>query len=166
MLKLISVAVASLWLAGCATVTRGTTDQLQITSEPAAAEVKTSLNHQCITPCTITVSRKDEFAVTFDKAGYKQQTINVKTQLAGSGAAGFAGNILLGGIVGMGVDAATGSTLEHVPNPVHAVLLREGPARREPPAKRGRKPRDRKVITEPVEPDTGAPITSPVAPAS
>ncbi|MGO4571063.1 hypothetical protein [Microvirga sp. 2TAF3] len=46
----------------------------------------------------------------------------IQTRVAGAGAAGFAGNVLIGGIVGMGVDAATGSTLEHYPNPVTASL--------------------------------------------
>ena len=32
--------------------------------------------------------------------------------------AGFAGNLLPGGIIGMGVDAAAGATPEHAPNPV------------------------------------------------
>ena len=76
----------------------------------------------CVTPCTFEVSRKAEFIVKLEADGYKTQEIPVKTQLAGGGAAGFAGNILLGGVVGMAVDAGTGSTLEHVPNPVHAAL--------------------------------------------
>jgi len=42
------------------------------------------------------------------------------------------GNILLGGIIGMGADAATGATLEHVPNPVSATLV---PISRPPAAK-------------------------------
>ena len=46
----------------------------------------------------------------------------VQTRVAGSGAAGFAGNVLIGGIIGMGVNAATGSTLEHYPSPVTASL--------------------------------------------
>lgn len=109
-------------LSGCATVTRGTTNQIQIVSEPSGATARTSLGHQCSTPCTLQVGRKDEFSVTYSMPGYAEQTVVVKTQLAGAGAAGFAGNVIAGGIVGMGVDAATGSTLEHVPNPVSAVL--------------------------------------------
>lgn len=53
------------------------------------------------------------------------------TKVAGAGVAGFAGNLVVGGIVGMGVDAVTGSTLEHFPNPVFASLL---PLRNVPPA--------------------------------
>jgi membrane-bound inhibitor of C-type lysozyme len=122
MRHLFILSLAGLTLAGCATVTRGTTNQVQIVSEPSGALARTSLGHQCSTPCTLQLSRKDEFSVTFAMPGYEEQTIVVKTQIAGAGAAGFAGNVLVGGVIGMGVDAATGSTLEHVPNPVSAVL--------------------------------------------
>jgi hypothetical protein len=46
----------------------------------------------------------------------------MKTKLAGTGAAGFAGNIVAGGVVGMVVDASTGATLEHSPNPITVKL--------------------------------------------
>lgn len=137
--RLIGVCVGCLLtLGGCATVTRGTTNQVQIVSDPPGAQARTSMGHQCATPCTLTMSRKDEFSVVVSKEGYLDQTVAVRTQLAGAGAAGFAGNVLAGGIVGMGVDAVTGSTLEHVPNPVSVVLqpiARSQPAR---PAPRGR----------------------------
>ena len=110
-------------MAGCATVTRGTTNQVQVQSEPPRAQARTSLNHVCTTPCTLQVPRRTEFSVVFSKPGYQDQIIDVKTQIAGTGAAGFAGNVLVGGVVGMGVDAYTGATLEHVPNPVRAQLV-------------------------------------------
>lgn len=136
-MRVFFAAAAALSLAGCATVTRGTTDQIQIQSEPSGANVRTSMSQTCTTPCTLQVSRKDEFTVVFEKPGYVTQEVQVKTQIAGSGAAGFAGNILVGGVIGMGVDAATGSTLEHVPNPVRATLQPAGrgaarPSRRAP----------------------------------
>ncbi|MFL6797331.1 MAG: hypothetical protein ACJ8F3_07955 [Xanthobacteraceae bacterium] len=56
------------------------------------------------------------------KPGYIGQQVEVKTRIADSGAAGLAGNIIAGGVVGLGVDAATGAALEHVPNPVIVVL--------------------------------------------
>lgn len=118
-------------LGGCASVTRGWSEQVQITSEPEGADVRTSLSQACTTPCTLTVSRKDEFSVSFAKPGYRPQTVQVGTRVAGAGVAGFAGNVLVGGIVGMGVDAASGATLEHWPNPVVAVLQPAGPARQQ-----------------------------------
>lgn len=144
-------ALAGLSLAGCATVTRGTTNQVQIVSQPSGATARTSLGHQCNTPCTLQMGRKDEFSVTFTMPGYEEQTVNVKTQLAGAGAAGFAGNVLVGGIVGMGVDAVTGSTLEHLPNPV-TVVMQPVPQAAAPQ----RAPRPAKPRPAPAEPEPAA----------
>lgn len=69
------------------------------------------------------MNRKSEFVVSFSKGGYEDMQVPVSTRIAGAGAAGFAGNVLIGGVIGMGVDAATGSTLEHYPNPVLASLV-------------------------------------------
>ena len=139
MTRFLILALAAASMAGCATVTRGTTSQVQIHSEPPGAQVRTSLNHVCTTPCTLQVPRRSEFSVVFSKPGFQDQTVDVKTQIAGRGAAGFAGNVLVGGVVGMGVDAYTGATLEHVPNPVRADLVPIAPApqmRRERPRRR------------------------------
>jgi hypothetical protein len=152
------IGVAGLALAGCATVTRGTTNQMQIVSQPTGATARTSLGHQCTTPCTLQVSRKDEFAVTFTMPGFEEQTVSVKTQLAGAGAAGFAGNVILGGVIGMGVDAATGSTLEHVPNPVSVVMTPVAkPAATRPTRQVRPSPRPRPA------PPAQAPVTAPAA---
>lgn len=118
---LLSAAVV---LAGCASITRGHQNQVQIVSSPPGATARTSLGHTCVTPCTLQFSRKDEFSVVFTLAGYETREVPVRTQLASEGAAGFAGNILVGGVVGMAVDAASGATNEHCPNPVSVTLRR------------------------------------------
>ncbi len=121
-LSILAILAGSLSLGACATVTRGTTEQITFDSQPPAA-MRTSTGLTCpTTPCTLEVNRKSEFIATFSKEGYESQDVMVQTRVAGSGAAGFAGNILIGGLVGMGVDAATGSTLEHFPNPVTVSL--------------------------------------------
>lgn len=126
MRRVLVAASCGLTVAGCASITRGLNEQIQFTSYPSEASVRTSTGFQCVTPCTLQVGRKDEFTVVFSKADYVSQEVPVRTQVAGSGAAGFAGNIVLGGVIGMGVDAATGAALEHCPNPVSVILLRTG----------------------------------------
>ena len=143
---------AATLLAGCATVTRGVDSQIQVRSEPAGAEVRTSLSQTCTTPCTLKVSRKDEFSVLISKDGFKPVEVEVKNRIAGEGAAGFAGNVLIGGVVGMGVDAATGATLEHYPNPID-VTLEPLPRSRPAPASKPQRPR-------------GAPAPAPASPAA
>ncbi|TBW32254.1 translation initiation factor 2 [Siculibacillus lacustris] len=124
-LKLVfSLIAGAITLGGCATVTRGMSEQVNFTSEPSGAAVRTSIGLACpATPCTFDISRKSAFTAIFTLPGYVQQEINVTTDVAGNGAAGFAGNILLGGLIGMGTDVATGATLNHTPNPVNALMV-------------------------------------------
>jgi hypothetical protein len=63
-----------------------------------------------------------DITVTVNKEGYEPQIIALTKEIPGTGAAGFAGNLLLGGVVGMGVDAVTGAALDHRPNPVIVTL--------------------------------------------
>ncbi|MEL6967677.1 MAG: translation initiation factor 2 [Pseudomonadota bacterium] len=116
-------------LTSCATVTRGTTSDVVINYSPADAKVVTSLNHTCnASPCLLTVSRKKTFTVTASKPGFETQTVFVGTKVTGNGAAGIAGNVLIGGVVGIGVDAATGAARDHFPNPVNITLQPKGSA--------------------------------------
>ncbi len=70
--------------------------------------------------------------MTVTKEGYEPQVIPLTKEIPGTGAAGFAGNLLLGGLVGMGVDAATGAALDHKPNPVIVTLQPIAPASSRP----------------------------------
>lgn len=112
------VAVAALAVQGCATITRGTTEAWTVESEPIGAEVTLSSGESCTTPCTLTKKRKDPFMVTVEKEGYETVRTQIQSQVAGAGAAGMAGNVLVGGIIGVGVDAASGATKELKPNPL------------------------------------------------
>ncbi len=143
MYRVLSTCALAMALGGCATITRGTTDQVQIRSTPDGARATTSMAQSCVTPCTLTVGRKDEFTVHYEKDGFTPQDVDVKTQIAGAGAgaAGFAGNILLGGVVGMGADAATGATLKHVPNPVNVYLAPVRPQAASPRTRAKRTPK-------------------------
>ena len=136
-MRLMCVLMLAALSGGCATVTRGTDNTIGFDSRPSQAEVRTSNGLGCVTPCSLVVKRNEEFIATFSKPGYRSQQVEVKTQLAGAGAAGLAGNVLIGGIVGIGVDAVTGAANEHTHNPVSVVLepLSKGapPVKRPPP---------------------------------
>ncbi|WP_298815406.1 translation initiation factor 2 [uncultured Roseibium sp.] len=121
-------AALALGLSACATATRGTNETVMVYASPEGAQVATSVGLTCTTsPCSLKVSRKQEFSVTVSKEGYKTQTVHVGTKVAPGGVAGLAGNVVLGGVVGMGVDAASGATLDHFPNPVLVELVPDNP---------------------------------------
>jgi hypothetical protein len=98
----------------------------------------------CTTPCAVVAKRSADITVTIAKEGYEPQVIPLTKDISTNGGAGFAGNILLGGVVGMGVDAATGAALDHKPNPVIVTLQPNKPP---PPPPRAVKPRKKPAPT-------------------
>ena len=129
------VGVATM-LGGCATLSRGTSDEVAVISDPPGAAVTTSLGTGCAaTPCTLQVGRRDAFSVTVSKPGYESRTVQVATRLSGAGAALASENITTAGL-GLAVDAATGATLEHVPGAVSVTLRSLEPASAATPPRR------------------------------
>jgi hypothetical protein len=120
-MKAIFAAALCVALGGCASVTRGWDEQIAVDSTPAGVNAVvsgTSYPQPCITPCSIKVKRADDISISFQKEGFEPQVVNLTKEIASTGAAGFAGNILLGGGVGMIVDGVSGAALDHKPNPV------------------------------------------------
>jgi len=113
-------------LPSCATITRGTTQAFTITSAPPGAEARLSNGLSCETPCSLEVKRRPGFVVTVEKEGYRPVQANVISTISGGGGAAMAGNVVLGGIIGAGVDASNGSLNELTPNPLHVMLEEVG----------------------------------------
>jgi len=123
LIKLGLALTVILFASGCATITRGTTEAFVIESEPPGAEVRLSTGETCETPCTLEKKRKHNFTIDLEKEGYEPVSVSVVSQVAGAGAAGMAGNVVFGGLIGAGVDAGTGATKELKPNPVEVTLV-------------------------------------------
>ena len=141
-MRLFLAAAIALSCAGCASVTRGTTENISISSTPAGATAEiTGLDvpTACVTPCVVQAKRSADITVTVNKEGYEPQIIPLTKEVPPTGAAGFAGNVLLGGVVGMGVDAVTGAALDHKPNPVIVTLQPIAPAHPRPAKPRHQK---------------------------
>ena len=124
MKKIIAISLI-LTTTACATITRGTKQGFSVNSEPSGAHVEFSSGQSCTTPCTLKVPRKDDFTLTINKDGYKEVKTNAVGQVSGSGGWALAGNIFLGGIIGLAVDFATGSARDIVPNPINANLEKQ-----------------------------------------
>ncbi len=125
-MRITAVVALAASLSACATITRGTTEAWSVETTPGGAAVKTSSGFSCDqTPCTFKIPRKGAFDVTITKSGYKTVNTRVETQVAGGGGAGMAGNVLVGGLIGVGVDAASGAMLEHKPNPLKVTLEKQ-----------------------------------------
>jgi hypothetical protein len=120
---LCGLTAASLLLPACATITRGTSQKFTIETSPSEADIKLSTGQTCVSPCTLNLKRKSQFVVTASKEGYKTQETEVHGKVSGGGAAGFAGNAIFGGLIGAGVDAASGAAMSLEPNPLKLTLV-------------------------------------------
>jgi hypothetical protein len=126
-LKIAVALCAALSLPACATITRGSSQQFTVQSEPSGASVSTSNGFQCdATPCTFRMPRKDPFRATVSLDGYVTQEVDVTSGISGEGGAGLAGNLIFGGIVGGVVDANSGAMNDLKPNPLMVILVPEG----------------------------------------
>lgn len=124
MIAPIVLALAVLFFSGCATVTRGTKDTLVVESDPAGADVRLSTGQIGKTPSSFKLKRGDALTVTISKEGYETVNVNVTPQIVGAGAAGMAGNVLVGGLIGAGVDAWSGAMKDLKPNPVRVTMVK------------------------------------------
>jgi len=117
------LGAACVLLSACATITRGTNQNFVVESSPSEAQVKLSTGQTCVTPCTLRMKRKSEFVVTVAKDGYQTQETHVHGVVKGGGAAGVAGNVIFGGVIGAGIDASNGSMMNLKPNPLTVTLV-------------------------------------------
>ncbi len=121
-LKTVLLSILAL-SAGCATITRGTREVIEINSDPVGAIITLSNGQTGKTPATFELKRKGIYIVTIEKEGYESVQLTVQGTVSGGGAAGMAGNVVAGGIIGIGVDAVTGATKNLKPNPINVKLV-------------------------------------------
>lgn len=109
--------------AACATVVGGTTQDVLVESEPRGAECKVdrlgaNLGVVRPTPGRVNISRsKDNVVVSCTLDGYEQSNEVLVSSFTGA----TLGNILIGGLVGVVVDAASGANNKY-PDRVMVVL--------------------------------------------
>ena len=109
-------------LSSCATITRSSEEVFQVDSTPQDATVKLSNGMSAKTPASFKVKRRDPLDVTVSKTGYKTREVRVESQIDSAGGTAMAGNVLVGGIIGVAIDAGSGAMYAHKPNPLHIVL--------------------------------------------
>ena len=109
-------------LPGCATITRGTTQEIAVDSTPQGARVETTGGAAYTTPFAVKLKRNIGHSLAFSKAGYQPAKAVVTPAISGGGAAGMAGNLLVGGIIGGAIDAGSGAMYDLSPSHVHVVM--------------------------------------------
>src|SRR5262245_59214339 len=119
-----SLAAAAALAAGCATITTSSHQSLEVTTEPAGAICKitrgaTALGVVNPTPGKVDIAKgSGRLSVACGKEGYLPASAEAEAQIQGM----TLGNILLGGLVGVAVDASSGA-MYFYPGSVRVVLV-------------------------------------------
>jgi hypothetical protein len=112
--QLAAIAAAGIALSGCASIIKGTTQSILITTPPTTGAycVLTSKEGSwtVTTPGPVKVDKtKDDILIRCTKAGFQDATASIPSDFEGW----TLGNLILGGVIGVGVDAATGAMNEY-----------------------------------------------------
>lgn len=116
-LSFVTASIALATASGCASIVKGTSQSVTVSTDPTAATCHLSREGQPLgvvnpTPGTVQVGKASgTISILCKKTGYQ----DAAGTLASSFQAMTFGNILLGGIIGVAVDAASGAMHEYPP---------------------------------------------------
>ena len=134
-LAALGVVFCSANLAACGTITQGTSQDIAVTSTPEGAHCDFTRKGQLIgaidrTPGSVTVDKtKHDIMLTCALPGYQTASANLES---GYGIGTF-GNIIFGGLIGWGIDEASGAVNKY-PTSAHVTFVPLGTAEVTPPA--------------------------------
>ena len=106
-------------VSGCATIVHlGGNEELSVSSEPAGAKVVIDGTERGVTPLATKVERKKDHAVVLTKEGFEENQSRVESHLSWW----VAGNVILGGLIGILVDVLSGGGYTIEPDAVAVTL--------------------------------------------
>jgi len=108
----------SLIMSGCATIVNGTSQKIQVTSDPADATILVDEKSSYTTPVKLRLERRRDHTLVFSREGYESQTIKLLHVISEA----VAGNTLCWGPLGWVFDICAGTQYKLQPSPVHVVL--------------------------------------------
>ena len=96
-------------LSSCASIITGSSDSVEVRSSPTGAAFVTNTGHRGTTPATITIPDDISLQVSYTMDGYKDVTITLPPRMSGW----FLANLIIGGIIGIIIDLASGNWRVH-----------------------------------------------------
>jgi hypothetical protein len=112
-----AVCLLAVFTVNCGSIVHQTTQQVRVSSEPAGAAVTVACGDvhndpKLVTPAVVTLHRKPEYCgVKLNKEGYAEKELKFGRKMSGW----YLGNVLVGGIIGLVVDAANGAMWNRTP---------------------------------------------------
>jgi CRISPR/Cas system-associated exonuclease Cas4 (RecB family) len=114
----LTLALALTTLAGCATIVHGGSQEIGLSSMPAAARVLVDGKPLGATPIVAKLSRKTGHVIRMELDGYQPFEANITRAVSGWAW----GNLVFGGIIGIAVDQSSGGMYKLTPAQVAGQL--------------------------------------------
>jgi hypothetical protein len=122
LLRPLSVALVIALLPGCASIIHGSSQEIALQSNPSGAAVAVNGVRNAQTPATLSLPRKSAHSLEVTLDGYRPFQIQLQRSTSGW----VWGNIAFGGLIGLVVDASTGSMYKLTPDQISAQLQATG----------------------------------------
>ena len=119
--KLLVISIVLFYLTSCATLFKGTRQDVNFNSDPQKARVVVNGEDMGQTPCSIKLESKKSYKIEFKAEGYKAQIVNISNHIG----AGWIILDVLMGLVPVIVDAATGAWYSLDQKNVNAILEKQ-----------------------------------------
>jgi hypothetical protein len=113
--QLLGLAAVAVWLAACATITQGTTQSVLVSTGDVTGATCTLSSSRVstvsvVTPGAVVINKgRDPVNVSCTKDCYQPSLGVIDSKINPA----TAGNILLGGVIGLAIDATTGATRQY-----------------------------------------------------
>jgi len=125
MKKTISVLclISFLFMTGCATLFKGTSENVSMNASPVRAEVFINGQNMGGTPLQLKLESKKNYSIEFRAEGYQPRIYNISSKVG----AGWIILDVLGGLIPVIIDAATGAWYKLDQNNINAILEKQQP---------------------------------------
>jgi hypothetical protein len=119
--KILSIFVICIFISSCALIFKGTKEELEFESDPQRAEVYIDGVKMGETPFAMKLVTKKTYTVEFRKEGYKSKAFQINNKVG----AGWIILDILGGLIPVIIDAATGAWYSFDQKNIDAVLEKQ-----------------------------------------
>jgi hypothetical protein len=122
MYRKVMVLALVLGLGACASIMHGSSQEVGLSSSPTAAKVTVDNLPLGNTPIVANLKRGNNHVVKFELAGYEPFEATITKKVSGW----VWGNIVFGGLIGLGVDAMTGGLYQLTPEQIAGAMTKKG----------------------------------------
>jgi len=122
-IKILALGLAILYFSSCATMFKGTSEEVNFNSDPQKAGIWIDGKKMGMTPFSLKLESKKNYTIEFKKDGYTTKTFNITNHIG----AGWIILDVLGGLIPVIVDAATGAWYSFDQKNINMILEKQQP---------------------------------------